>query len=182
MMVLVLAAGGCSGAPRVSGMAGTSPAPNVPWTPPANLERSRDTSPAAPGKLPPDLAERVNHLTLADIVDIGLRQNPQTRIAWANARSAAASYGAARGARLPTIDADVTASRLQTVASQGRAAVRQSLLNPSVSLSYLVFDLGGRSGSIETARQSLIAADFTHNAVIQDVVLRHRVGGAVGSV
>lgn len=165
-------AAGCTGVPRVSGSAGTAPAPNVPWTPPARLEPAGDTLGIAARQLPPDLAERVNHLTLADIVDIGLRRNPQTRIAWANARAAAATYGAARGAWFPTIDADISGTRLQTVASQGRSAVRQSLLNPSVSLSYLVLDLGGRSGAVETARQSLIAADFTHNAVIQDVVLQ----------
>lgn len=172
LLFILALGGGCTGVPSVGGVPGASLAPNIPWTPPAALASPPDTVAKAAGQLPADLAERINHLTLADIVDIGLRRNPQTRIAWANARSAAASYGAARGAWLPTIDADISASRLQTVASQGRAAVRQSLLNPSVTLSYLVFDLGGRSGSVETARQSLIAADFTHNAVIQDVVLQ----------
>jgi outer membrane protein TolC len=171
-IALILVSGACTGVPRVRGVAGTSPAPQIPWTPPAGQLFPRDTITSARGDLPPDLAERVSHLTLADIVDIGLQRNPETRVAWANARSAAASYGAARGAWFPTIDGDITASRLQTVASQGRAAVRQSLLNPSVTLSYLVLDLGGRSGSIETARQSLMAADFTHNAVIQNVVLQ----------
>ena len=53
------------------------------------------------------------------------------------------------GARsLPTIDGDVTAARLKTVASQGRTAVQQSVLTPSVTLSYLLFDFGGRSGRI----------------------------------
>jgi TolC family type I secretion outer membrane protein len=130
---------------------------------------------AAAPELPPDLGDRIQRLTLPEIVDIGLRNNPGTRLAWANAQAAAATYGAARGERLPTVDGDVTATRLKTVASQGRTAVEQSVLTPSASLSYLLFDFGGRSGRIESSRQDLLAAGFTHNAAIQDVVLQIQV-------
>ena len=100
-----------------------------------------DTS--ARAAVPPDLADRIRRLTLAEIVDLGLRNNPTTRLAWANAQAAASVYGSERGAWLPTIDADVSASRLKTAASQGRTAVEQSVLTPSVTLSYLLFDFGG---------------------------------------
>jgi outer membrane protein len=108
-------------------------------------------------------------------VDIGLRNNAGTRLAWANAQAAAAAYGSSRGERLPTVDGDVTATRLKTVASQGRTAVEQSVITPSASLSYLLFDFGGRGGRIEGARQQLLAAGFSHNAAIQDVVLQIQV-------
>ena len=167
---------GCVGTPRVSGGSGASPAPQVAWTPPASALRdvpSADTSgtPAVPA----DLADRIRRLTLAEIVDIGLRNNAATKLAWANAQAAAAAYGSQRGEWLPTVDGDVTGTRLKTVASQGRTAVEQSVLTPSVTLSYLVFDFGGRGGRVEGARQQLFAASFTHNAAIQDVVLRIQV-------
>jgi outer membrane protein len=171
LVTLAASVAGCTGIPHVNGVAGTSPGPNVMWTPPPGLKLATDTA-ASQASIPSDLGERIRSLTLSDIVDLGLRRNPVTRIAWANARAAAFSYGSARGAWWPTIDGDVSASRLQTVASQGRAAVRQSLLAPSISLSYLLLDLGGRTGSVEEARQSMIAASFTHNQVIQDVVLQ----------
>ena len=165
------------GTPRVSGVPGASPAPQVPWTPPASAVHE-----VAPRRhlrgmaaVPPDLGDRIHRLTLGEIVDIGLRNNAATRLAWANAQAAAAAYGSQRGERLPTIDGDVTATRLKTVASQGRTAVQQSVLSPSVTLSYLVFDFGGRGGRIEGARQQLLAAGFTHNAAIQDVVLQIQV-------
>lgn len=167
---------GCVGTPRVSGVPGASPAPETAWTPPASALRdlaSADTDTAA--LVPPGLAERIRRLTLAEIVDIGLRNNANTRLAWANAQAAAAAYGSERGAWLPAIDGDVLASRIKTVASQGRTAVEQSVLAPSVTLSYLVFDFGGRTGRIEGARQQLLAAGFTHNAAIQDVVLQIQV-------
>jgi len=46
---------------------------------------------------------------------------------------------------------------------------------PSVTLNYLLLDFGGRSGSIERARQSLFAANLSHNATIQNTVLQAQV-------
>jgi outer membrane protein len=159
----------CVGTPSVDGVAGLSPSPSAPWIPPARKSQ-RDTS--ALQAVPPDLEQRIKRLTLAEVVDLGLRNNPQTRISWANARAAADAYGSARGEYFPTIDADVTGTRLKTVASQGRVAVSQSVFSPSLTLNYLLFDFGGRSGNIGAARNALVAANFTHNATLQNVVLQ----------
>jgi outer membrane protein len=175
-LVATLAVAGCVGTPHVAGVPGASPAPQTPWKPPAQAVAeipAADTS--AMAAVPPDLSDRIRRLTLSDIVEIGLRNNPTTRLAWANAQAAAAAYGSSRGEWLPTVDGDVTATRLKTVASQGRTAVEQSVLTPSVSLSYLVLDFGGRGGRVAGARQQLFAAGFSHNAAIQDVVLQVQV-------
>ncbi len=42
---------------------------------------------------------------------------------------------------------------------------------PAVDVSWLLLDLGGRAADIAEARESLIAADFSHNQQIQDVIL-----------
>jgi outer membrane protein len=167
---------GCAGTPSVSGVRGSSPSPETPWTPPPDaLPRIAEADTSAAAAVPPDIADRVQRLTLAEIVDLGLRNNPTTRLAWANAQTAASVYGSERGAWFPTIDADVSAARLKTAASQGRSAVEQSILTPSVTLTYLLFDFGGRTGRVAGARQRLVAASFTHNAAIQDVVLQVQV-------
>src|SRR5438093_2729944 len=137
----------CVGTPHVAGVPGASPAPQVPWTPPAAIVRPvhpADTS--ARAAVPAELAARIHRLTLSEIVDVGLRNNTATRLSWANAQTAAATYGSERGAWLPTLDADVSASRIKTVATQGRLSVQQSVLAPSLTLSYLLFDFGGRTG------------------------------------
>jgi outer membrane protein len=152
---------------------GASPRPEVPWTPPADALPSiapADTS--ARAAIPPDLADRIRRLTLGEIVDLGLRSNPTTRLAWANAHTAASVYGSERGAWYPSIDGDVSAVRLKTAASQGRSAVEQSVFTPSVTLNYLLLDFGGRSGRVSGARHQLLSASFRHNAAIQDVVLQ----------
>jgi outer membrane protein len=122
--------------------------------------------------IPTDLEQRLPRLTLAEVVDLGLRNNALTRLSWANARAAAAAYGSERGAYLPTIDGEVTGTRLKTVASQGRSAVTQSVLSPALNINYLLFDFGGRSGNVGAARNALLAANYTHNATLQDVVLQ----------
>src|SRR2546425_5946565 len=82
--------------PGVRGVAGTAPAPNVFWTPPREQPAHSDTTHAAPA-LPPELAQRVQGLQLTDVIDIALRSISATAAAWADARAAAATYGAARG-------------------------------------------------------------------------------------
>jgi outer membrane protein len=146
-----------------------APSPNVAWTA-SREDRVRDS--VARPAVPPDLEQRLRRLTLAEVVDLGLRNNPQTRFSWANARAAAAAYGSERGAYFPTIDGEVTGTRLKTVASQGRSAVTQSVLSPSLNLSYLLFDFGGRSGNVGAARNALLAANYIHNATLQGVVLQ----------
>jgi outer membrane protein TolC len=172
----LLLVAGCVGTPSVSGVPGASPSPDVPWTPPrASVAAMAHADSVAAPVVPADLSDRIHRLTLAEIVELGLRNNPATREAWANAQSAAAVYGSERGAWLPEVDADVSAARLKTAASQGRTAVEQSVFSPSVTLNYLLFDFGGRTGRIEGARQRLLSAAFTHNASIQDVVLQIQV-------
>src|SRR5881628_673280 len=144
--------------PGVRGVAGTAPAPNGFWTPP-------------PPTLPPDLAGRIAQLRLADVIDIALRNNTATSASWADARAAAASYGAAQGQYYPTLQVDGVATAVRTVGSGGQTAVRQQFYRGTLSLSWLLLDFGGRSGAIGEAREALLAADWTHNATLQGVVL-----------
>src|SRR5207249_3028581 len=111
---------GC-GTPGVRGVAGTAPAPNVLWTPPPT--RQPAAAPAAPAlDLPPELAGRIAGLKLTDVIDIALRNNTATSAAWADARAAAATYGAAKGQYYPTIALGGTARAIKRIASGGAAA------------------------------------------------------------
>jgi len=123
-------------------------------------------------ELPPDLAGRIAQLKLTDVIDIALRNNTATSAAWADARAAAATYGAAKGQYYPTIAVNGTATAIRrTVAAAGQQAVKQQFYGPAVTLSWLLFDFGGRSGAVGQARAALLAADWTHNATLQSVVL-----------
>jgi len=101
---------------------------------------------------------------------LALEGSPDARESWANARAEAASYGQARGAWFPTLQGSATATRLKTAAILGRNAVTQTVYQPSASFTYLLLDLGGRSGQVRSAREGLIAANWTHNSTLQNVV------------
>jgi len=159
--------------PRVEGVAPTASSPGARWIPPEKTEpRAAAADSVLSVELPESLAVRKRTLDLADFLDLALARSPETRTAWANARAAAQSYGAARGAWYPELAIDASATTLQTVATQGRAAVSQTVYGPSLSLSWLVLDFGGRSGSIGAAREALLASDWAHNAAINDLVLQ----------
>src|SRR6059058_653113 len=159
---------GC-GTPGVRGVAGTAPAPNVLWTPP---RQPAPTVAPPPPEVPPDLGARISQLSLADVIDIALRNNTATSAAWADARAAAATYGAAKGQYYPTLSVTGALTTIhRTVASAGQQAVKQQFYGPTLTASWLLFDFGGRSGSIGAARNALLAADWTHNATLQSVVL-----------
>lgn len=144
-------------------------------------------------------AGAVRELALEDVVDLALRNNASTRESYSLARAAANRYGATRGQLYPTIDGDVSLSRSgsRTTGGSGTGGtggtdstgtgggggsgsgggsdggwITRSSVSPSVSLSYLIFDLGGRSGSIEAARQRAIAANLDHNTTVRGVVLQ----------
>jgi len=158
---------GC-GTPGVRGVAGTAPAPNVLWTPP----RQPAPTVAPPPEVPPDLGARISQLRLVDVIDIALRNNTATSAAWADARAAAATYGAAKGQYYPTLSVTGALTTIhRTVASAGQQAVKQQFYGPTLTASWLLFDFGGRSGSVGGARDALLAADWTHNATLQSVVL-----------
>lgn len=110
-------------------------------------------------------------LTLAEVVDIALKNSPATRLSWTQARAAADVYGSTRGRLFPTLTAGVGFTRSQSVAQPGRPPGERSQYGPNLSLSYTVLDFGGRSGAIDVTRQTAIAADLTHNATIENTIL-----------
>ena len=162
--------------PGVEHVRGVSPSPSVPWTPSPREGKPVKTRLAVPIE---EARAKFAGLALSDAVDIALRNNPATRVAWADARAAAANYGSSRGAWYPTLSGIGTLSRSKSLTSlAGSDSLARQPVGPvtnyaaGANLSYLLFDFGGRSALIEQSRQALLAADWTHNAVIQNVVLQ----------
>jgi outer membrane protein TolC len=174
-LVALGALAACSRAPqpRIAGAPAAPPSASEPWRAPRGVVPPEPAAPSALAELPPDLAPRRDALALADIVDIALRNNPQTQLSWSQARAGAASYGAASASWLPTVDASANAAYSQTTVGQtlGGVGTRRSVA-PAASLSYLLFDFGGRSGTVAAARAAAVALDLTHNATLQNVALQ----------
>jgi outer membrane protein len=138
------------------------------WDPPADAKLPPPFLPRRPSPRVPETGD--GPLSLSQILDVGLRNNPVTRTAWFQARAAAAELGSKYSEYYPTIELDGSIVR-QKVALTGGSTALQTTYGPSASLTWLLLDFGGRSADVEEARRALYAADYEHNAAIQNVAL-----------
>ncbi|MEO8335761.1 MAG: TolC family protein [bacterium] len=167
---IFLIVAGCSHAlPTIGGAPSASPVREEPWRVPAGVvppEPIPDSTIVAAT----DTARAAGPMVLGQVVDMALRSNPLTQLTWAQARAGAAQYGAVHSALIPTVDATSNIVNTRTTSQTG--ASLRSTITPTASLSYLLFDFGGRSGNIAAARAAAVALDLTHNATLQDVALQ----------
>ncbi|MGH8371531.1 MAG: TolC family protein [Gammaproteobacteria bacterium] len=111
-------------------------------------------------------------LTLVQLTDIALDNNPQTRIAWATIRESEAGVELARAGYWPLVTASYSYQRNRQVNFTGTSVGAQTRYGPSINLSYLLWDFGNRSGSLDAARFTLTAAELTNSQTMQDVILQ----------
>ncbi len=148
-----------------------APSPEIPWTPPPEGRTPQE----APQKLeiPEAYTKPGTTLSLAQLVDVALRNNPLTRQAWHFARAAAAEVGVQRAEFYPVVELDGSITRQKTAAVGGQFRYLQTTYGPAASLNWLLFDFGGgRAADVAEAQAALYAADWVHNAAIQEVVLQ----------
>ena len=115
-----------------------------------------------------------NPLSLAEILDVALRNNPSTKLTWAKARAASAIYGKSQSPNFPTLSGNFTYERSKTTYPPefGTPRFVQFLSDwgPELTLTYTLLDFGQTRATTEAARQALLYADFTHNRQIQTIL------------
>ncbi|VWC56967.1 Fis family transcriptional regulator [Burkholderia lata] len=113
-------------------------------------------------------------LRLQEAVERALCNHPKTRQAWANVKIQAAAVGVGRAAFLPTLNGnwqgtqDVAHNHV-TGYPQYDSNYQTRLQNASVSLSWVLYDFGGRSASLRNATELLAAAQANQLATLQTV-------------
>ena len=164
----LVAAACVHGAPSIEGSAPVPAGPSTRWTPTESVKQAAAADARRVAPTPTD----VRQLTLPDVVDLALRNNPATRVSWSQARAAADVYGSAEGKYYPSLAMGIAGTRTRTIATPGRPAGERTQYGPSLSLAFTVLDFGGRSGSVNVARQTAIAADLSHNATVENTILQ----------
>ena len=164
----LVAAACVHGAPSIEGSAPVPAGPSTRWTPTESVKQAAAADARRVAPTPTD----VRQLTLPEVVDLALRNNPATRISWSQARAAADVYGSAEGKYYPSLALGIAGTRTRTIATPGRPAGERTQYGPSLSLAFTVLDFGGRSGSVNVARQTAIAADLSHNATVENTILQ----------
>jgi outer membrane protein len=123
-------------------------------------------------QISPRLASAQRPLTLVQLTDMALRQNPKTQLAWAAIRSSEAGVELAKAGYWPLIDATVSAQRYRPLNFSGQAVNTQTRYGATVSLSYLLWDFGTRSGTLDQAKFELTSAQLSQDQTVQDVILQ----------
>src|ERR1700730_460379 len=110
---------------------------------------------------------------LAALIDIALRNNPETWRQWEAARSAAAQFGAAEAPYYPQADVQSLNGYERTTVELPRQPGRLNQWQSQhvIEMTYTLLDFGRRPSAAEAARNRLIANNFTFNRAVQDVVL-----------
>ncbi len=167
---LAVAAGACAVLPKQSVQNAVAPAPHETWTPPAAARMPAPPDPAPP-QLPEEYTKPGTTFSLGQLVDVALRNNPATRESWFAARAAAAEVGTRRAQYFPYAEAIGIISRQKRSEVNNQFNFIQTTYGPSMAVSWLLFNFGAREAEVQEATRILYAADWSHNAAIQDVVL-----------
>ncbi len=109
-----------------------------------------------------------NPLALAEAVDLALCNNPQIKAAWATIKVQSGSVGEARAAYLPTLSGSTNFMRTHTT-YPGSSTAATTVDGKTIygTLSWRLFDFGGRDANRKSANSLLVAAIAHHDAALQ---------------
>jgi len=120
--------------------------------------------------LNPDIDNKA--LSLSDLLNIAICNNPTLATSYMQAKSAAASYGKALSSYLPSLDAsaNIKGARNKNNSADDDGWQNSSSMGASLTLSWLVYDFGSREADRDIAQKMLEQANFTKNQTLQDTV------------
>jgi outer membrane protein len=118
--------------------------------------------------------------TLAELIDLAEQNNPDTRIAWEQAKQAAYGVGLAKATYLPEISAEVLGGVQHTplpmpkdLVPKGYSITNTEEVVPGLAIKWLLFDFGKRDSEVEAAQKKSLASNIaftgTHQKLIFEV-------------
>src|ERR1700682_596771 len=110
--------------------------------------------------------------SLAELIDLAEARNPETRVAWENARAQAAVLGIARSELYPTLAAVALSGVDRSEVPLGSQFYRQTVpvFEASLELNYTIFDFGARRGRIAAESARVLAANFAFNDIHRKLI------------
>jgi len=114
--------------------------------------------------------------SLGDLFDVALNNSPLTKSTWSDAKAAAASYGDSLSPYFPSLgfDGQFNANREGFIFNSPDTTYfvmnNEIQYGPIVSLSYLLFDGGGRKAKAGKYFWILQQSNFLHNQTVQSVM------------
>ncbi len=125
------------------------------------------------------ILDPVHPYTLAELIDIAERHNPSTRTIWERAKQKARELGLAKSAYYPELEGLAVFGDHRSVnpfpkplAPRGYVMVEVPIVEPEVTLQYLIFDFGKREASVDSAKAEKLAAGAVVIQVNQALAFR----------
>ena len=143
--------------------------PNRPW------EGTPKMQPAVPPRHPPVFVpDPLKVYTLPELVDVAEQNNPETRVAWENAKARAAELGISKASLYPTLAAVALADTNRSQLFLSPEFVRQTsgTFSPVLVLNYVIFDFGRRLQEVAISRSDLLAANFLFNDTHRKIIFQ----------
>lgn len=107
-------------------------------------------------------------LGLIDILDLALESNPKIKEAWLNIDISKYNYTSQLSNAFPTIEGQLSYSNNRNKYDDAKVSFSKTdSLTPSVNLSYLLFDFGGRAADIMNFKYKLNSVKYETNSYIQ---------------
>jgi outer membrane protein len=117
--------------------------------------------------------------SLAELIDLAERNNPQTRIAWERARQRAEELGIAKSSYYPVLagqaafaDQRIIEPFPKPLSPRGYNMIEIPAVVPEVTLDYLIFDFGKRGAQVDAATAEKLAAGANFIQANQNVAFR----------
>ncbi len=154
---------------------------------PASLGQKAPSSPDKPWQLPGSwspgqvdrtapafLPDSAKIYTLAELVNIAEQNNPDTRVAWENAKARAADLGVSKATLYPTLAALAIAdsNRIDIFFTPNWIRQTTGTFSPTLNLDYTIFDFGRRLQQIAISRSDLLAANFLFNDTHRKIIFQ----------
>jgi outer membrane protein len=116
---------------------------------------------------------------LAELIDLAERINPQTKVAWEQARQAAAAVGLAKAQYYPVLALQAAANAARepvplpvTLTQAGFMDLEVQQASPAATLDWVLLDFGRRQADVRAAKYQLLAANLGFNARHQEIVFK----------
>ena len=140
-----------------------------PWRAPSTLHVEEDSKHFVESRFS---IEPGRTYSLGELIDLAEAHNPETRVAWENARAEAAALGIARSELYPALSAVALSGVDRSEVPLGSQFYRQTVpvLQASLDLNYTIFDFGARRGRIMAESARVLAANFAFNDVHRKLI------------
>jgi outer membrane protein len=144
-------------------------APDQPW------DGTPKVQPVVPARHSPVFVPDPSKIyTLPELVDVAEQNNPETRVAWENAKARAADLGVSRASLYPMLAAVALAdtNRSQLFFSPEYYRQTTGTFSPVLVVDYTIFDFGRRLQEVAISRSNLLAANFLFNDTHRKIIFQ----------